>query len=219
MTTPDPTAGEPATPEPAPVGDPAPLDPAALDDDHELLHHLEPPHDLGPIHRFDDAVDRLLDHVRGREPSDRILYAVTELGDFSLGWLLLAWARGLRSEDDAYKALRVTAALAAESVVVNGVVKSLFKRERPVVQVERPHRLRVPLTTSFPSGHASAAVVAATLLSEESRAWPVYWGLAATVAASRIHVQIHHASDVAGGAVTGLVFATVFRKVWPLRRR
>ncbi|MEZ5144920.1 MAG: phosphatase PAP2 family protein [Acidimicrobiales bacterium] len=199
--------------------EPGPHDLDDLDGEHHVLHHLEPPHEVGPVHRFDDAVDRLFDQLRGHEPSDRILYALSELADFSLGWILLAWVRGLRSDDDAYEAVRVTACLAAESVVVNGVVKSLFRRERPVVQVERPHRLRVPKTTSFPSGHASAAMVAALLLAEDSRAWPLYWGLAVTVAASRIHVQIHHASDVAGGAVTGLVLGTVARKVWPKRAR
>lgn len=212
-------------PDPEPTDVPTDIPAAAPHEHHllahleeDLLHHLEPPHEVGPIHRFDDAVDALFDHLRGREPTDRILYAITELGDFSLGWLLLAWVRGLRSDEHAYEALRVTACLAAESVVVNGVVKSLFRRERPVVQVERPHRLRVPRTTSFPSGHASAAVVAAMLLGEGSRAWPLWWGLAGTVAASRIHVRIHHASDIVGGALTGLAIGTVARKVWPKRR-
>lgn len=180
-------------------------------------HVVEPPHDLGPVHRFDDAVDRALDRVRGHEPSDRILYALTELADFSLLWHLIGWTRALRSERDERAAVRLSSSLAAESAFVNGVVKSLFERERPVHQGSRPHRLRVPLTTSFPSGHASAAAVAATLLADDSKVPAFWYALAATVAYSRVHVRIHHASDVIGGAAIGLVIGRGVRKLWKLR--
>ncbi len=184
-------------------------------------HQVEPPHELTPVQRFDDMVDRWFDRVRGTEPADRILYALTELGDFGLIWMLVGWANGLRGEEHARAALRLTAALGLESVVVNGVVKSQFKRERPVVQVERPHKLRVPLTTSFPSGHSSSAMVAGLLLTQKASTPTkvAVFGLGSAVALSRVHVRIHHASDVVGGVAVGLVLGTVLRKVWPLYRR
>jgi membrane-associated phospholipid phosphatase len=40
--------------------------------------------------------------------------------------------------------------------------------------------------------------------------------VAAVVATSRVHVGIHHASDVAAGAALGLVLGRVALKVWPL---
>jgi undecaprenyl-diphosphatase len=190
--------------------------------DLPLPHHtVEPPHELTPVQRFDEAVDRWFDRLRGTEPADRILYALTELGDFGLVWLLLGFARGLRSDDDARAAWRLAAALGAESVVINGLVKSQFKRERPVVQEPRPHRMRVPLTTSFPSGHSSTAMVAGMLLTQRgSRPFKLaVFGLGTLVAASRVHVRIHHASDVAGGLAVGLVLGTVGRAAWPLYRR
>ena len=182
------------------------------------LHEVEPPHGLGPVARFDAAVDGAFDRFRGTEPADRILYALTELGDFGLIWLLLGFARGLRSDEDARAAWRLAAALGVESVVLNGVIKSRFKRERPVSQVERPHKMRIPLTTSFPSGHSSTAMVASLLLTQRTprSLRPLYFGLAALVAASRIHVRIHHASDVVGGVAVGLALGTVARRVWPL---
>jgi undecaprenyl-diphosphatase len=182
-------------------------------------HVVEAPHELGPVHRFDDAVDRSLDAVRGHEPSDRIVYALTELADFGLLWHLIGWTKALRDpEGDLRGAVRFSALLAAESVVVNGVAKSIFERERPVHQGERPHRLRVPLTTSFPSGHASAAFVAASLLAPESRVPAFWYAVAATVAYSRVHVRIHHASDVIGGAVLGIVMGRALRRAWRPRR-
>ena len=171
---------------------------------------------------FDTVVDGAFErHLRGRPAVDRLMYSVTELADFSLIWHLLAAVRGLRSEADAADAVRVSAVLGIESTVVNAGLKQLFKRKRPIPDFERPHHLRIPLTTSFPSGHASAAMCAATLLSDgRGRAATVGWfGLAGLVAASRVHVKIHHASDVVGGAVVGLAVGQVAKRAWPARPR
>ena len=181
----------------------------------EAPHPLEPPHDLGPIARFDAAVDGAFDHLRGNPVADRLFYAATELGDFGLIWVLLAAAQGLRSERDLRTAAKLTGTLAVESVLVNGVIKQFFKRERPVSQDPRPHKMRIPITTSFPSGHSSTAVVAAILLSAaRPKAAPFYWTVAGVVASSRVYVKIHHASDVVGGVATGLVIGTTARAIW-----
>ena len=63
--------------------------------------------------------------------------------------------------------------------------------------------LPTPDHGSFPSGHATSAVSAAMMLSEDDEWWPLYVVLAALVASSRIYVKIHHASDVAGGLAIG----------------
>jgi undecaprenyl-diphosphatase len=217
---------------PADAGDPEALPPEGVIDaaleaiatSHPALplphHEVEPPHRLGPVHRFDDAVDRAFDRLRGTEPADRILYGLTELGDFGLIWLLIAFTRGLRSDEDALGACRLAAVLGAESVLLNGVIKSQFKRERPVTQQARPHKLRTPLTTSFPSGHASSAMVASLLLTQRSNrpTKVAIFTLAGLVAASRVHVRIHHASDVVGGLAVGTVLGLTLRKVFPLTR-
>jgi undecaprenyl-diphosphatase len=183
---------------------------------HVGAHDVAPPHELTPIERFDQAVDRAFDRLRGTEPADRIFYAITELGDFGLIWLLIGASRAAVSDRQLANAVRIGTVLPIESVLVNGVIKSLFKRERPVVEAERPYKLRVPLTTSFPSGHSSSAAVAAVLLSQNSRIKPLWWVLAGLVASSRVYVRIHHASDVVGGLAVGLVIGTVAKKAWPL---
>ncbi len=186
-----------------------------------LPHHaVGPPHALTPVQRFDDMVDRWFDRIRGTEPADRILYAITELGDFGLIWLLLGFAQGLRSDEDARAAWRLAAALNVESVLINGLIKTQFKRERPVTQEPRPHKMRIPLTTSFPSGHSSTAMLAAMLLTQRASrpAKVAVFGFGAVVAASRVHVRIHHASDVVGGVAVGLTLGAIARRVWPLYR-
>jgi undecaprenyl-diphosphatase len=197
----------------------------AIEESHPglpLPHHVvDPPSRLSPVHRFDDVVDRAFDRIRGTEPADRILYSLTELGDFGLIWMLIGFANGLRSDAEAEAAWRLAAALGVESVLLNGLIKSQFKRERPVAQEARPYHIRIPMTTSFPSGHASTAMVASLLLTQHARPGmkPLYFGLAGLIAASRVHVRIHHASDVVGGVVVGTVLGLVARRVWPLRRR
>lgn len=186
-------------------------------DEHAILplHEIPPPHETSTIHAFDEAVDGLFERfTRGREPIDRVLYGVTELGDFGLIWVLLAWTQGLRNDEQAKRAVQFTGTLAAESFVVNGVIKQLFKRERPVFQGDRPHAMRIPLTTSFPSGHASSAMVSAIHLADGSRHPAPYFLLAGLVAASRVHVKIHHASDVLGGLAVGAVLGLGARTFW-----
>jgi undecaprenyl-diphosphatase len=166
------------------------------------------------VDRFDDAVDRFFEaRLRGRPHVDRLFYVASELGDFSLVWHLLGTGQGLMRPDGFARAVHLSASLGIESLLVNGGIKSLFRRERPVHQGERPHHLRTPRTTSFPSGHASSAFLAATLLSSGSRGKPVFFAVATIVATSRIHVRIHHASDVAGGAALGLALGALAKRI------
>lgn len=168
------------------------------------------------VRQFDDGVDGAFDALRGHKTADRLFYGASELGDFSLIWHLFGVARGLTSDRKADEAIRLSAVLAVESVLINGVVKSFFRRRRPewVSLTPRPHRLRRPRSSSFPSGHASAAFTAATLLAEDDPLWPLYYAAAAFVASSRTYVKIHHASDVVAGAMAGIVIGRVARKAW-----
>ena len=164
---------------------------------------------------FDAIVDRRVATVRGRPGLDRLMYSASELGNFSLIWHLLNTTRGLPPDRRLTHVARVAAVLGVESLLVNGPVKSLFRRHRPVWEHERPLRLRVPRTSSFPSGHASSAAVAARMLAERDPLWPIYATTGAVVAASRVYVGVHHASDVVAGAALGLALAHVARKAWP----
>ncbi len=170
------------------------------------------------VARFDLAAERAFDRMRGNAATDRIFYAASELGDFGLIWVLLGTVKGLRKGDDLAMALRMTAAMGLESILVNGIIKSFFRRTRPPWEVDRPLRVRRPLTSSFPSGHATSAVSAAIMLSEDDELWPAYFAIAAVVASSRIYVKMHHASDVAAGVALGLALGALGRRLMPAPR-
>jgi undecaprenyl-diphosphatase len=105
--------------------------------------------------------------------------------------------------------------LGAESLLVNQGLKRLFRRPRPTVEGDPRYAVRRPLTSSFPSGHASAAAFNAVLLTgwDGRRSAPLWWGLALIVATSRAYVRIHHASDVAAGLATGAVLGLAARRL------
>lgn len=163
------------------------------------------------IDRIDDRLDEAWDALRGHLAIDRLFYTASEAADFSVLWHTLGVAQAI-VKDDPKIAIAISAALGVESALINGPVKSLFKRSRPVQETPRPYNLRQPKTSSFPSGHASAAMVAAAMLSRNGGG-PVWYALGAIVATSRIHVRIHHASDVAGGVVAGVALGAVARRI------
>lgn len=165
------------------------------------------------VAHFDVTVDRAFDRLRGNAVADRVFYGASELGEFGVIWVLLGVVKGLRRHDDLGAAARMAATMGAESLLVNGVIKSCFRRTRPPWEVERPLRMRRPLTSSFPSGHATAAVSAAMILSEDDKLWPLYVGIAAVVATSRIYVKIHHASDVGAGVALGVGLGLIGRRL------
>lgn len=165
------------------------------------------------IENIDNAVDDWWDrHLRGRPALDRLMYSASEAANHSLLWHALGAAQAAVRRDGRV-AWKVSVALFAEAALVNGVIKTIFGRRRPAFEGRRPHSLRQPLTSSFPSGHASAAMVAAAMLSRRSPWAPAYYALAMVVALSRIHVRIHHASDVAAGMAVGTALGALARRL------
>lgn len=140
-----------------------------------------------------------------------MFHLASEYGDFSLIWQVIGAVYGLGIRRDWREWLVFAALLAAESLIVNQMIKRLFRRTRPTESGDARFPVRRPRTSSFPSGHASAACCAASLLTVWSR-WPwapLWFAIASIVALSRAIVRIHHPSDVAGGMVVGLVLAQV----------
>jgi undecaprenyl-diphosphatase len=169
----------------------------------------------GAVKSFDDAVDRAFDRIRGNAVADRVMYSASAVGDFSLIWQICSTVRALRGHEK--EAVRLSVALGVESAAINLGVKSLFRRTRPVRQQHAVHNLRTPRSSSFPSGHATSGFMAATLLATgRPRTRPLWFALAAIVASSRVHVRIHHGSDVAAGALIGIGLGRLVRKIWTI---
>jgi len=167
---------------------------------------------------FDLKVDAWFEaHLRHRRLVDMVMYSASAVGDHGIVWLGLALVQSRRRRKDwTAPLLRAVVGLGIESAVVNGPVKWVFRRTRPQHSGPRPLHLRTPRTSSFPSGHATAAFFGAALLRDGDPWWPGYYALAAVVAASRVHVKIHHASDVIGGVALGILLGEMVRRHVPV---
>ena len=99
------------------------------------------------------------------------------------------------------------AAIGAASLVVNQPMKLIGDRQRPDREgheVPEPRWVKMPTSTSFPSGHSASAAAFAVAVSDVIPALRVPLAAAAgTVAFSRVYTGVHYPGDVLVGVVTG----------------
>lgn len=152
-------------------------------------------------------------------PVDTALRRLTRSANKGRLWLGLAAIAVLVPGRTRRAAIRGVGALAASSLVVNTVLKPLTRRQRPLIdRTPAVRRLRrTPHTTSFPSGHAASAAAFTTAVGMEAPAvGAALVPLAAAVGYSRVHVGVHHLSDVVAGAALGSAIALATRRWWPV---
>lgn len=160
---------------------------------------------------LDSRVDSWYQPARNVTFLNSVMVAASTLGDWSVIWHLTSAMRGLIT-GEFREIVLLSLLLGVESLIVNQGIKRLFRRQRPTEHGADGLTVRTPKTSSFPSGHASAAAFSAVMLSSMTGGWWIaLWILiAAIVATSRFHVRIHHASDVVAGAVVGVALAMAF---------
>lgn len=167
------------------------------------------------------AVDRAVDAAvtRAHNPVfDAVFYPLSSAADHSLLWLATVGVREGLGKARPGTAVRLAAVLTVESAVTNLALKSLFGRIRPALDPALtgplPWGLRRPVTSAFPSGHATAGFTTAVFLSRADPGPPWYL-IAGLVAFSRVYVRLHHTSDVVAGAALGLAFGLAARRFAP----
>lgn len=136
------------------------------------------------------------------------LRRVSELANHSKPWILLAGLHAiLGGRPGRRAAFTGLAAVAAASLVVNQPMKLAGARPRPDwddLRVPEPRRVRMPSSSSFPSGHSASAAAFAVAVGDlvpVSRL-PLR-AAASTVAFSRVYTGVHYPSDVVVGATVG----------------
>ncbi|MGZ4233855.1 MAG: phosphatase PAP2 family protein [Solirubrobacteraceae bacterium] len=137
--------------------------------------------------------------------------------DYSRLSLLSATLLGLGGGPEGRRAATMgVASLAVTATVANVVVKPLGRRTRPdriASSVPFARHVRMPGSTSFPSGHTAAAFASAAAVGHVlSMAGVPLRILAAAVGYSRIHTGVHYPGDVVAGALLGTVLANLTTK-------
>ena len=136
---------------------------------------------------------------------DETMPRVTLLGDDVTGIVFTTSLIVFGDEKGKESGILTGVALAGSGLITLGM-KTVINRKRP----EDPEGLTRRSNSSFPSGHASGAFSAATVIGSRypKARIPVYT-LASLVGFSRIYLGKHYPSDVLGGAVVGIASGLV----------
>ena len=118
---------------------------------------------------------------------DTVLVFITKLGDNGLIWILLAAALLLFKRTRKY-GLVMAAALVADLVLCNLVLKNLVARVRP-----------------YDMNTAVILLVAALWFAGQKRFSLIVLILAVLIAFSRLYLYVHYPTDVLGGVVIGIL--------------
>jgi membrane-associated phospholipid phosphatase len=167
------------------------------------------------VDAFDGRVDTVVGRWRGHRVADGLAYAASAVGDHGLLWFLIGVVRGRRPGRRRATAVWAIVFSGAVSPAVNAAVKAVVGRGRPDPREDDPPPVRVPRSTSFPSGHALAGWCAATLLARDDPMAPAYYLMAGAVSLSRVHLRQHHATDVLAGAALGTALGCLGRWMAP----
>lgn len=166
--------------------------------------------------RFDDAVASVLRRPLG-PTVDTVVGVATDLGSvYGLAGASVVLAATGRRE----AAFDVVGAGSVAWLAAQGV-KPLLDRPRPYQSAEAERLVAPPTGSSWPSGHAAVASAIGTTVADHGGrgATATGVGLVGFVAASRIYVGVHHATDPVAGWGIGVLSATIWQTARSLLRR
>jgi membrane-associated phospholipid phosphatase len=175
------------------------------------------------LDRYDRALYRSVAQMR-LPLLDEPLRVVSDFANFSKPWFLvsgiLAVVGGGRGR---LAALTGLAAVGVTSLVVNQPMKIAGERHRPDrdgVGVPQNRWVRMPSSTSFPSGHSGSAAAFAVSVGDILPALRGPLRVSASIVAfSRVYTGVHYPGDVLVGAAVGTVIgrltsAMTHRLLW-----
>lgn len=146
-----------------------------------------------------------------------LLRLASRLGDWP-AWVVLIGCQPLIHGDAGWHIAVQFGVTAVVAITVYRLLKTRLCRERPFITFTAIPCTMPPLDRySFPSGHTLHAV-SFTTLTAATAPWLllVVAPLAALIAASRVGLGLHYMSDVAAGALIGLVLAKVSLWLYPV---
>ena len=155
------------------------------------------------------AVDRAVYEAVAGTPTaalDRPVRRLSNAANYSRLWLAIAAIIAiLGGRRGRLAAMEGVVSIGVTSAAVNLGVKPLAQRPRPDrAEVDRGRHVRMPESTSFPSGHAASAFAFAHGVGRHLPGLAVPLRLlAGAVAYSRVHTGVHYPGDVAVGAIIG----------------
>ncbi len=163
------------------------------------------------IQKFDEQALMFIQDYMRNDVLTEVMQFFTLIGDAGAVWigagLILVANKKTRN-----RAIVALGALGITAVAINVVLKNIFKRPRPFLEMEEIVTLAHEFESySFPSGHASSSIAMATALTMlygKKAAWSFV--PASLITFSRPYLGVHYVTDVVvGGAIGALCAAAV----------
>lgn len=149
---------------------------------------------------------------------DAPLRRLSHFANHSKPWFAIAGVLALVGGPQGRRAAVIgVAAIGVTSLVVNQPMKLAGDRPRPDREdagVPEPRWVRMPTSSSFPSGHSASAATFAVAVGDLLPAlrWPLRLA-GSVVAFSRVYTGVHYPGDVVAGVASGAVIGRVTSRV------
>lgn len=147
-------------------------------------------------------------NIRMYSPSlDSFMIVLTRISDKGFFWFFIALVLLLMRRTIGLRPGVMLLVGIGIGGILENILKPIFTRSRPPLVEEHIRQLvELPVSYSFPSGHAVVSFVSMYVL---YRLFPrsIYWTLpcALVMAYSRVYVGVHYPIDITAGALVGLV--------------
>lgn len=165
---------------------------------------------MKPFLKIDTIIINFMNNKFRRPILNRIMRAITGLGDLGAMWIVIGMFLLLRQRTRRQGAI-VMFSLILCSILGEGIIKRLIQRKRPFEGIPTLETIiKRPMTYSFPSGHTASSFAAAGVLAV---LFPhvkiVVFIMAILIGISRIYLNVHYPTDVFAGIVLGLVCSRI----------
>lgn len=156
------------------------------------------------IKTFDKNIIAYIDKKFSCKTMDKVMKAVTFLGDYGIVWAILIIYLFLKGKK--VEGLSILCSLATTSLINEKILKKIFKRTRPANELSYKNLvIKIPTSYSFPSGHTATAFAVVPLALNFGIGIGALSVMAASIIGfSRVYLKVHYLTDVLMGCLIGI---------------
>ncbi|MHC6179221.1 phosphatase PAP2 family protein [Clostridium sp. JNZ X4-2] len=162
------------------------------------------------MHQFDNSILQFIQNNMYGPFMDKFMIFITRLGNLGTIWVIIAVILIITKK---YRnaGIATLCAVILGAVLGEGIIKHLVQRPRPFAEYGAANLLiSRPLSSSFPSGHTTAAFAAAGVLSRYFKRYAAgFFILAFLIAFSRLYLYVHYPTDVLAGMILGIICSKI----------